>query len=73
MVELIRLWIHENKRVFGDRMISQEDRDTLDGLLNDEAVNVFKLDKAVVYKTERIIFGDYLNGIDSENRPYVWI
>ena len=35
-VELVRLWIHENKRVFGDRMVSQADRDTLDRLLNEE-------------------------------------
>lgn len=73
VVELIRLWIHENKRVFGDRMISQEDRDTLDGLLNDEVVNTFKLSKDQVYITERILFGDYMNGIDTEIRPYVFI
>jgi dynein heavy chain len=73
VVELIRLWIHENKRVFGDRMISQEDRDTLDDLLNDEVINSFKLTKEQVYVTERIIFGDYMSGIDSEIRPYIWI
>jgi dynein heavy chain len=22
---------------------------------------------------DRIIFGDYINGIDGENRPYLWI
>lgn len=73
VVELIRLWIHENKRVFGDRMISQEDRDTLDELLNEEVINSFKLTKEQVYITERIIFGDYMNGIDTENRPYIFI
>ena len=46
VVELIRLWIHENKRVFGDRMISQEDRDTLDELLNEEVINLFKLPRS---------------------------
>ena len=73
VLDLIRLWIHENKRVFGDRMISQDDRDTLDVFLNEETVKTFKLTKEQVYVTERIIFGDYLNGIDGENRPYVWI
>jgi len=34
VVDLTRLWIHENKRVFGDRMVSNEDRQTLDELLN---------------------------------------
>jgi AAA+ lid domain len=73
VLELIRLWIHENKRVFGDRMISQEDRDTLDELLSVEMVNTFKLSREQVYQTERIIFGDYINGIDGESRPYIWI
>jgi dynein heavy chain, axonemal len=36
VVELVRLWIHENKRVFGDRMVSNADRDTLDRLLDEE-------------------------------------
>lgn len=73
VLELIRMWIHENKRVFGDRMISQEDRDTLDELLLNEAANNFKLTKDQIYVTERIIFVDYINGIDGENRPYIWI
>jgi dynein heavy chain, axonemal len=73
VVELIRMWIHENKRVFGDRMISQEDRDTLDGLLLNEASNNFKLTRDQIYVTERILFADYINGIDGENRPYIWI
>jgi dynein heavy chain len=73
VLELVRLWIHENQRVFGDRMISQEDRDTLNDLLNVETVNTFKLTREQVYLSERIIFGDYINGIDGENRPYVWI
>lgn len=72
-MELIRLWIHENKRVFGDRMISNEDRETLDELLNHEVENTFKLSKDEVYITERIIFGDFLSGIDSEIRPYVFV
>jgi dynein heavy chain len=73
VVELIRLWIHENNRVFGDRMINQQDRDTLKGLLDEEVEKVFGLTKELVYNTERIIFGDYLNGIDTENRPYIHI
>jgi len=54
-------------------MISNDDRNTLDELLDDEIINTFKLGKDQVYETERIIFGDYFNGIDSEVRPYVWI
>lgn len=54
-------------------MISTEDRDTLDDLLNNEVVNTFKLNKDDVYITERILFGDYLSGIDTDVRPYVFI
>jgi len=54
-------------------MISQEDRDTLDDLLNEDTVGTFKLTKEAVYATERIIFGDYINGIDGDARPYIWI
>jgi dynein heavy chain len=54
-------------------MISNQDRDILDGLLNEEVETVFSLSKEQVYITERIIFGDYLGGIDVENRPYVMI
>ena len=39
-VDLARLWIHENKRVFGDRMVSHEDREKLDNLVNDECQRV---------------------------------
>ena len=54
-------------------MISQDDRDTLDELLNVETVNTFKLTRDQVYVTERIIFGDYISGIDGDSRPYIWI
>ena len=70
MVDICRLWIHENKRVFGDRMVSQDDRDKLDKLLDSEVESVFKLSREQVYHTERIVFGDYMKGIDMENRPY---
>jgi hypothetical protein len=43
------MWIHENKRVFGDRMVSQEDRDTLEGLLMTEAETNFKLTRDAIF------------------------
>ena len=54
-------------------MVSSDDRDTLDRLLNEEVESVFSLTKEQVYITDRIIFGDYLVGIDIENRPYIMI
>jgi hypothetical protein len=62
--------MHENQRVFGDRMINNVDREVLLTLLLTEAEK-FKLKKADVFNVERLIFGDYISGIDGENRPYI--
>jgi hypothetical protein len=59
--------------VFGDRMISNDDRDVLNKLLNNEIENVFNLTTEQVYVTTRIIFGDYLQGIDGDFRPYIMV
>ena len=64
------MWIHENKRVFGDRLIDNIDRDWLDNLLNEEAQKTFNLDKKQIYNASRLIFGDYMEGIESETRIY---
>jgi hypothetical protein len=69
-MDLIRVWIHEAQRVFGDRMINNQDRDVLLDLLITEA-GKFKLKKDDIFNSERIIFGDYMAGIDGDNRPYV--
>jgi hypothetical protein len=30
-----------------------------------------KVDRKTLFNAERIIFGDYFNGIDGENRPFI--
>lgn len=69
-VHLVRLWVHENSRVFGDRLINDKDRHWLDGLLMDQAKKDFDLERKEVYNSERIIFGDFMDGIDAESRTY---
>mmetsp|Transcript_9667 Transcript_9667/g.9379 ORF Transcript_9667/g.9379 Transcript_9667/m.9379 type:complete len:205 (+) Transcript_9667:3190-3804(+) len=69
-VHVIRMWIHENQRVFGDRLIDNIDRNWLDGLLKKEGETTFNLSQKEIFNAERLIYGDYLNGIDTDNRIY---
>jgi dynein heavy chain len=70
-LELMKLWIHENQRVFGDRMTIPDKAILLDLLLAE--TEKLKLKKTDIFTVERLLYGDYMNGIDGENRPYVQI
>jgi dynein heavy chain len=67
------MWIHENKRVFGDRLINNIDRDWLDNILIEECKKTYGLEKDEVFNSSRIIFGDFMQGIDVETRIYAQI
>lgn len=67
---IFRLWIHENQRVFGDRMINNQDKNVLLDLLITECEK-FSLKKEQLFNVERIMYGDYFNGIEGDGRPYI--
>lgn len=69
-LDLIKLWVHENQRVFGDRMISEADKNVLLDLLMSEAERKFEITQQQIFDNDRIIYGDFGFGMDGENRPY---
>jgi dynein heavy chain len=70
-IDLVRLWIHEVSRAFGDRLTTDKDRQFLQELMNNEITKEFGLELPVVYGGgEKIIFADFMLGAD---RPYVMV
>lgn len=51
-------------------MINESDKATLLQLLLDQASTKFNLSLQDIFKTERIIFGDFMQGNDLQDRPY---
>ena len=64
------MWDQENYRFFRDRMASDEDRNKLNSLITKEFSEVLGLTEEQIYGDGRIIFGDYINGIDVDPRNY---
>lgn len=69
---MVRLWYHENMRIFHDRLIDEEDRDYLKNMLITQ-FEKFNLEKETVLSLDRIIFGDFWNGREQEIRPYTQV
>ena len=69
-VEFLRIWYHENTRVIGDRLINDTDRSFFQGLLLKETNERFTVSKEDLYNAERIIFADFLDGIEVDTRIY---
>jgi dynein heavy chain len=55
-----RLWVHENRRVFQDRMINEEDTAWFDNLLKKQVEEKMKLPWDKVVPNPRLFFGDYM-------------
>lgn len=66
---MVRLWYHENMRVFHDRLVDEADRIYFKELLRNQ-FEVFKLKEEEILNSERIIYGDFYDGKDAEPRVY---
>ena len=68
---IIRLWCHENLRVFGDRLINNDDTSLLMSALRERVKEIFKIEPKEVFARERIIFGHFLNpNLPEDQRIY---
>jgi hypothetical protein len=56
--------------VIGDRLIDNIDRSFLSNLMQDLIKTKFNITKEQMFNSERIIFADFLEGIDVETRIY---
>lgn len=63
---MVKLWYHENMRVFHDRLTTKEDRIYLKDLLEDKIKNSFKLETEQIMDTERLLFADIMGGRDTD-------
>ncbi|TNJ27740.1 IAD-4 Dynein heavy chain [Giardia muris] len=70
---LIRLWVHENMRVYYDRLIDDRDRTWFTELLDKKSQEVFNRglrgDVLGDEPPEDLLFGDFLN-LQQTSRPY---
>ena len=60
--DFIRLWAHENMRVFRDRLVDNTDREWFNTLLKTQMKEQFKCDWEKVVQTPRLLYGDFLGG-----------
>jgi dynein heavy chain len=70
--QMIRLWLHECRCVFGDRLIDGQDRKSFEASLT----RIMKLyfnpdDYQKVDVNDKLLFGDFLAGESSATRSYV--
>lgn len=51
-------------------MIDDTDRNWLDKMLLDEGMKTFSLQEKQIMNSERLLYGDYMDGLEAEPRVY---
>ena len=68
---IVKLWAHENLRVFGDRLINEDDGKLLNGAINEKIQKDFNLEPSQVFEHERLIFTHFMNpNLPEEQKVY---
>ncbi|XP_064629143.1 dynein axonemal heavy chain 1-like isoform X2 [Lineus longissimus] len=70
--DLLRLWFHENCRVFQDRLVNDEDRMWFKGLLQEKMKTDFLTEFSEVVTLEPVLYGDFMVAA-VDNKLYVEI
>ena len=69
MENLLKLWCHECSRVFEDRLVSTEDREWFQKLLQSRMSKDFDVDSAEVLGTGPLLYGDFMVA-NTDNKIY---
>ena len=72
IIHMARLWYHENLRVFHDRLTTEQDRVFLKDILKSQ-LSKLNVNQAELLNAERIIFGDFMQGREIDNKTYIQI
>lgn len=67
--DALRLWYHENCRVFQDRLVNDEDRKWFVDLIRDKMASGFETSMDDVVKDSTMIYGDFMVP-SAENKIY---
>jgi dynein heavy chain, axonemal len=68
-IALLRLWMHENLRVYYDRLINAEDKALFTARLL-EVARCFDPVTEARLEDQRLVFADFMQGRDAEPRHY---
>ena len=69
-LDLLRLWWHENCRVFQDRLVNDEDRLWFESLLDGHLKQDFTSSKKEVISSQLLIYSDIMRPGGPENKAY---